>query len=33
MPATLRTSHGKVNTLAQLKQVLNLGMILWKWKC
>ena len=27
-PATLRTSHGSVNTLAQLKQVLSLGMIL-----
>ena len=27
-PATLRTSHGNVNTLAQLKQVLGLGIIL-----
>ena len=27
-PATLRTSHGNVNTLAQLKQVLSLGMVL-----
>ena len=27
-PVTLRTSHGNVNTLAQLKQVLNLGRIL-----
>ena len=27
-PATLRTSHGNVNTLAQLKQVLRLGIIL-----
>ena len=27
-PATLRTSHDNVNTLAQLKQVLSLGMIL-----
>ena len=27
-PATLRTSHGNVNTLVQLKQVLNLGLIL-----
>ena len=27
-PATLRTSHGNVNTLAQLKQVLSLGIIL-----
>ena len=27
-PATLRTSHGNVNTLAQLKKVLSLGIIL-----
>ena len=27
-PATLRTSQGNVNTLAQLKQVLSLGIIL-----
>ena len=27
-PATLRTSHDNVNTLAQLKQVLSLGIIL-----
>ena len=27
-PATLRTSHCNVNTLAQLKQVLSLGIIL-----
>ena len=27
-PVTLRTSHGNVNTLAQLKQVLSLGIIL-----
>ena len=27
-PATLRTSHGNVNTLAQLKPVLSLGIIL-----
>ena len=27
-PATLRTSHGNVNTLVQLKQVLSLGLIL-----
>ena len=27
-PATLITSHGNVNTLAQLKQVLSLGVIL-----
>ena len=27
-PTTLRTSHGNVNTLAQLKQVQSLGMIL-----
>ena len=27
-PATLRTSHGNVNTLVQLKQVLNFGLIL-----
>ena len=27
-PATLRTSHGNVNTLVQLKQVLNLRLIL-----
>ena len=27
-PATLRTSHGNFNTLAQLKQVLSLGIIL-----
>ena len=27
-PAPLRTSHGNVNTLAQLKQVLSLGIIL-----
>ena len=28
MPATLGTSHGNVNTLTQLKQVLSLGIIL-----
>ena len=27
-PATLRTSHGNVRTLAQLKQVLRLGIVL-----
>ena len=27
-PATLRTNHGNVNTLTQLKQVLSLGIIL-----
>ena len=27
-PAIIRTSHGNVNTLAQLKQVLSLGIIL-----
>ena len=27
-PVTLRTGHGNVNTLAQLKQVLSLGIIL-----
>ena len=27
-PVTLRTSHGNDNTLAQLKQVLSLGIIL-----
>ena len=27
-PATLRTSHGNVCTLVQLKQVLNLGLVL-----
>ena len=27
-PATLRTSHGNACTLAQLKQVLNLGLVL-----
>ena len=27
-PATLRTSHGNVNTLAQLKQMINLGIVL-----
>ena len=27
-PATLRTNHGNVSTLVQLKQVLNLGIIL-----
>ena len=27
-PATLRTSHGNVCTLVQLKQVLNLGLTL-----
>ena len=27
-PATLRTSHGNVSTLAQLKQILSLGIIL-----
>ena len=32
-PATLRTSYGNVNTLAQLKQVLSLGIILEKYKC
>ena len=31
-PATLRTSHGNVNTLAQLKQILSLGIILYKCK-
>ena len=29
-PATLRTSHGNVCTLVQWKQVLNLGLALWK---
>ena len=27
-PATLRTSHGNVSALAQLKQVLSLGIVL-----
>ena len=27
-PATFRTSHSNVNTLAQLKQILSLGIIL-----
>ena len=27
-PAMLRTSHGNINTLAQLKQILSLGIIL-----
>ena len=27
-PTTLRTSHGNVNMLAQLKQILSLGVIL-----
>ena len=27
-PATLRTSHGNVCTLVQLKQVLNLGLVI-----
>ena len=27
-PATLRTNHGNVSTLVQLKQVLNLGIVL-----
>ena len=27
-PATSRTSHGNVNTLVQLKQVLSLGLVL-----
>ena len=27
-PTTLRTSHSNVNTLVQLKQVLNLGLLL-----
>ena len=27
-PVTLRTSHGNVCTLVQLKQVLNLGLVL-----
>ena len=31
-PATLRTNHGNVSTLVQLKQVLNLGIVLWKWR-
>ena len=31
-PATLRTNHGNVRTLVQLKQVLNLGIVLQKWK-
>ena len=26
-PGTLMTSHGNVNTLAQLKQVLSLGIL------
>ena len=29
---TLRTNHGNVCTLVQLKQVLNLGLVLKKWK-
>ena len=31
-PVTFRTSHGNVCTLVQLKQVLNLGLALYKWK-
>ena len=31
-PATIRTSHGNVCTLVQLKQVLNLGLVIQKWK-
>ena len=31
-PATLTTSHSNECTLVQLKQVLNLGFILYKWK-
>ena len=31
-PGTLRTSHGDACTLAQLKQVLNLVLVLYKWK-
>ena len=31
-PVTIRTSHGNVCTLVQLKQVFNLGLIIWKWK-
>ena len=27
-PATLRTNHGNVSTLVQLKQVLNLGIVI-----
>ena len=27
-PATIRTSHGKVCTLVQLKRVLNLGLVI-----
>ena len=27
-PATIRTSHGNVNNLVQLKQALTLGMII-----
>ena len=31
-PATLRTNHHNVSTLVQLKQVLNLGIVLLKWR-
>ena len=28
-PATIRTSHGNINSLIQLKWVLTLGMVIW----
>ena len=31
-PVIIRTSHGNVNTLVQLKQALTLGMIIHRWK-
>ena len=27
-PATIKTSHGNINSLIQLKQVLTLGMVI-----
>ena len=31
-PVTMRTSHGNVNSLVQLKQALTLGMVIYIWK-
>ena len=31
-PAIIRTSHGNVNNLVQLKQALTLGIIIKVWK-
>ena len=31
-PVIIRTSHGNIINLAQLKQVLTLGLVIKKWK-